>query len=306
MKYYFLLQFRRLIRMISDYKINPFLGLIVGSLLFIWISDILFRKIIYPQYVYTGLSFLLIHSLDDQARNDFLKSIFLKKKYIRARLIENLIAAAPFFLFLLFKEKYLPAFTLLVLSSLLSFLNKVGKPAFVVPSPFSKRPFEFSIGFRRTFWLLIPVLAITAISIFYSNVNLGIFCLICLFLIIITYYSGQEPVFYVWIYAKSPRSFLKEKITTAMRYSFLSSLLIAVPLICFNPAQSFQVAVILIIGLLDVLLIVVAVYSNFPVKLNLLQNIQIAMAIFFPPLLLYVVPNLYAQAIRRLNPYLKC
>jgi hypothetical protein len=197
------------------------------------------------------------------------------------------------------------AIAVLMIGSLLSLFNKVGKPAFIIPSPFSKRPFEFTTGFRRTYWLFVILLTITLISIYYHNLNLGIFCLICLFMIFMTFYTGREPIFYVWIHADSPKLFLRKKLKTALLYSFLSSLVIAVPLICFNPANIYIIVTILAIGLLDILLIVIAVYSNYPVQLNLIQNIQIAMAIAFPPFLLYAIPNLYSQAIRRLNVFLK-
>jgi hypothetical protein len=305
MKEYFNLQFKRQIRIIRDFGLNPYVGFVVGPAIFIWISFILFKKVSFPQYFYSFICLVLVSTLGDKSRNEFLKTIFTRKKYICARLVENLIFALPFFIFLLAKKQYAIGFAMIILSLFISLFNNGTKSGFVIPSPFSKRPFEFTIGFRRTFWLLAIIFALTVISIIYSNFNLGIFCLLGLFLVCLTYYTGQEPVFYVWIHAQSPKEFLIKKMKTALYYSFLLSLSIAIPLICFNPANVWIVVIILAIGLLDMVLIVVGIYSNYPVRLNLIQNIQLGIAILFPPFLLYAIPNLYTQSIRRLNVILK-
>jgi len=305
MNYYFRLQFRRAIRAITGLGINPFLGLIIASGVFIWMSIIVFKKVNYPQYFYSFLSLVFINTLGNKSRNDFLKIAFFRKNYFFIRVFENLIYSTPFILFLIYKGQYLIALITIVISSLLSLITFLGKSALVIPTPFSRRPYEFPIGFRRTYLLLIILIIISFISIFEHNFNLGIVCLFGMFLVCLTYYSEQEPVFYVWIYARSPQVFLREKIKTALYFSFLLSLFIAIPLICFNTPNTYQVALVIVIGLLDLVLMVVGIYSNYPARLNLIQNIQIASAIVFPPFLLFVIPNLYAQAIRRLNVILK-
>jgi hypothetical protein len=304
MKEYFTLQFRRALRIIRDFGINPWLGFVVGAFVFFYMSLIIFQKISYPQYFYSFLSLIFIFPLGDKSRNEFLKIIFTRKKYFYTRLIENLISVTPFFFFLLFKAQYTTGFIAILLSALLSLFNMAGRASFVIPSPFSKRPFEFTTGFRRTWWLLFILLIITVISIVNRNFNLGMFCLICEFLVFTTYYPGQEPIFYVWIYAATPEKFLKEKIRTALKYSFLTSLFIAVPISYFFPAHILLVALTMLIGLLFVVLIVVGIYSNYPVHLRPTQIFLILLAIAFPPFLLYVIPNLYLQSVRRLNPYL--
>jgi len=292
-------------RAITGFGINPFLGLTIGTGIFIWMSIIVFKKVNYPQYFYSFLSLVVITTLGNKSRNDFLKITFFRKKYFFLRIFENLFYSIPFLFFLAYKGEYLVALITIVMSSLLSLITFSGKSSFVIPTPFSKRPYEFPIGFRRTYLLLIILIIISFISIFEHNFNLGIVCLFGMFLVCITYYSEQEPVFYVWIYARSPQIFLREKIKTALYFSFLLSLFIAIPLICFNTPYTYQVALVIVIGLLDMVLIVVGIYSNYPARLNIIQNIQIITAIVFPPLLLFAIPNLYSQAIRRLNVFLK-
>jgi hypothetical protein len=292
-------------RAITGFGVNPFLGLTIGTGIFIWMSIIVFKKVNYPQYFYSFLSLVVITTLSNKSRNDFLKIIFFRKKYFIIRIFENLIYSTPFLFFLVYRGEYLVALITIVMNSLLSLFTFSGKSALVIPTPFSKRPYEFPIGFRRTYLLLIILIIISFISIFEHNFNLGMVCLFGMFLVCVTYYSEQEPVFYVWIFAQSTQVFLREKIKTALYFSFLLSLFIAIPLICFNTPYTYQVALVLAIGLLDMVLIVVGIYSNYPARLNIIQNIQIITAIVFPPLLLFAIPNLYAQAIRRLNVFLK-
>jgi hypothetical protein len=305
MKEYFQLQFRRQIRIIRDFGANPYFGILVGIAVFIWVSFILFQKVSFPQYFYSFICLVMVSTAGEKSRNEFLKTIFTKKKYHYTRLLENVIFAIPFFIFLLYKNQPWIASATIVLSGISSFFNNRTKSSFVIPSPFSKRPFEFTIGFRRTFWLLVIILTLTVISIVYSNFNLGIFCLLGLYLVCVTYYSGQEPVFYVWIHSKTPKEFLNDKIRTGLRYSSLMSLFIVIPLAVFNPVNFWLILLIILIGQLDMILIVAGIYSNYPARLNLIQNIQIGVGILFPPFLLYAIPNLYTQSVRRLNVILK-
>ena len=302
---YFTLQFRRQVRSFRELKINPVAGLLIGALVFIWISYLIFKKVLYPSYFYCLLSLFLTSSLAERSRNEFLKNIFFRDQFVLLRIFENIICSSPFFIYLLFMRHWMIAITLMLLSAGLALFNRMVFPSLVIPSPFSKRPFEFTTGFRKTYRLVFILIIVSIISILYHNVNLGIVCLIGLFLVCTTYYTGREPVFYVWIHAQSPKRFLKEKMKTGLLYGFLFSLCISIPIICFNPDHVGLILLITGIGLLDILLMVAGVYANFPAPLNLLQNIKIGFAIVCPPLLLYVIPDLYFQSVKRLNELLK-
>ncbi|MBK7030860.1 MAG: hypothetical protein IPH45_17355 [Bacteroidales bacterium] len=56
-----------------------------------------------------------------------------------------------------------------------SFTTHNSRWNFTIPTPFSKHPFEFAVGFRKTFlaWLFAYFLTIMAISV--GNFNLGVF-----------------------------------------------------------------------------------------------------------------------------------
>ncbi len=305
MKEYFQLQCRRQMRILRDLGVNPFFGILIGVGVFIWVSFILFKKVFYPQYFYSFICLVMVTTTGEKSRNEFLQSIFTKSNYRITRVLENVIFAMPFSIFLLYKNQPLIALATLLLSSFFSLFNNGRRTSLVIPSPFSQTPFEFTIGFRRTFWLLAILFTLTIISIIYKNFNLGIFCLLGLYLLCMTYYSGQEPVFYVWIFSQTPKEYLKRKIKTAARYSFVLSLFIAVPLGIFNPADIWIILLVMLVGQLYMIMIVTGIYSNYPARLNLIQNIQLGICVLFPPFLLYVIPNLYTQSVRRLNAILK-
>ena len=189
---------------------------------------------------------------------------------------------------------------------MLSLFNKAGLKGFQIPSPFSQKPYEFTIGFRRNYLFILAIYCLAFISIYYHNFYLAILSLLSIFCLCMTFYSEQDPIYYVWIHAQSSKVFLKNKIKTALLYSFSLSLFVLLPLICF---YSFRIVILLltmIIGLLYVALRILAVYVNFPVKKTISQNCQFYFGILIPPLLLFVIPNMYYQAIRRLKECLKC
>jgi hypothetical protein len=152
MNYYFKLKFRRAMRAITGFGVNPFLGLTIGTGIFIWMSIIVFKKVNYPQYFYSFLSLVVITTLSNKSRNDFLKITFFRKKYFIIRIFENLIYSIPFLFFLAYKGEYLVALITIVMSSLFSLITFSGKSALVIPTPFSKRPYEFSIGFTINYF----------------------------------------------------------------------------------------------------------------------------------------------------------
>ncbi len=195
---------------------------------------------------------------------------------------------------------------ILVLSGLISLLNSVRWIKFQIPSPFSKRPYEFTIGFRRFYLFIFGIYSLTFISIYYNNLNLGLFSLILIYLLCLTFYSHLDPIFYVWIHAQSPNVFLMNKIKTALIYSFCLSLLIVLPLTYFYKNEIQVILITLVVGIFYLIAGVFAVYVNYPKRMTLSQQLQLCFGILFPPILILVILNFYSQATNRLKPYLKC
>jgi hypothetical protein len=305
MKYYFELQCKRVLRMINDLGVNPYVGVVLGAVIFLFMSIIFFKKVAYPQYIYSILALVFIIPLGNNSRNEFLKGTFFKRSYFYIRLLENIISAFPFCLYLSIQRQYQLAILVFAAASLLSLFNKINRPNIVVPSPFSRRPYEFTTGFRRTYVLFLLIFTLTIISIFYKNFNLGIFSLLVLYLVCSSFYSVNDPIFYVWVHAQSPKNFLLQKIKTGLFYSLYLSLIVAIPLFIIWPGKSLWISIVMLIGFLYLVLIILSVFVNYPAPSTVSQKIQVAISMVCPPLLILVIPNLYFQALRRLNVYLK-
>lgn len=305
MNYYFKLQHWRLKRELTGLGMNPWVGYGFFLISFIGISELIFKKLSYSSYLYLFVALLMISSLGGEVRNQFLKSVFPPAGYRKIRLAENILCALPFSIFLGFKQNYAISVLTLILSGVLSFYNKAGRPGFRIPSPFSKNPYEFTIGFRRTYLLFLAIFTVALISVYYHNFNLGIFCLLSVFLVCLTFYPDMELIYYVWIHAQSPKMFLRNKIKTALLDSFFLSLIVSVPLTFFNPSRLGIILLAIVIGLLNMVSGVLAAYVNFPMQKTVSQSFQFICALLFPPLLIGVIPNFYFQAVNRLKVYLK-
>jgi hypothetical protein len=305
MAVYFRLQYKRLIRILKDLGINPYIGIIFGALIFILLSNVLFKRVTYFQYVYIVIALIAGLQLGKTARNEFLKNIYTTGNYLKLRLLENLALTSPFVLFLMCKSFYTCALAAICLSLLVSLCNKMGRSTFVIPSPFFRRPFEFTIGFRKYYWILIIIYAVTLIALSVGNFNLAIFAYLSTLLVCMSFYSGAEPLFYVWMHSQNPTVFLKNKLKTAMLYSLYISFPIGVSLICFFPLKAWIIILVTLCGFLYVLLGVVAKYSNYPNQTNLLQILTMSIGMVLPPFLLLLIPYFFLTSAKKLNTYLK-
>lgn len=305
MRIYFGLQFKRFVRGLKDFGIHPYLGIFLMALAFVLVSMLLFNRISYAAYFYPVLALLWVYSLGNVKRNEFLKSIFTVGRYRKVRLLENVVLCVPFFLFLLVKRQYVPGLALLLCSGLCSFYNKAGLSGFVVPSPFSKNPFEFTVGFRKMIWLLLLLYVVVGIALWVDNFNLGMVALVGVVLVCVGFYAQPEPAFYVWIHAQSPGGFLKRKMRTAVFYGLCLCLPLAVALAVVYISHAWILLLIVVVGMLYVVLSVVSKYVVYPEQMDLLQLIKMVMGIVVPPLMLVLIPHFYMRSIKKLNAYLK-
>lgn len=123
MKEYFLLQFKMSNRKLSAFGLPPFLAYILINIGFIGLSVYLFSKFEFAVYVYLLLAISLLTKLTNIKRNEFLKSCFNKKSYIKLRVLENLLIILPFTIFLIYQKSIVFIPMLMVLASLLAFVN---------------------------------------------------------------------------------------------------------------------------------------------------------------------------------------
>ena len=305
MKYYFHLQYKMINRSFIEYGMPVILGYLILICAFIFGSKTLFEKVDYASYAYLLLYLTLVLKLSDVSRNKFLKYCFKSSDYKSIRIIENILIALPFIGFLIYLKdfQFIPAF--LIIGIILGFINLKSGYNVTIPTPFSKQPFEFTIGFRNTFYIFLISLFITFKAIEVSNLNLGIASIISVFVIVFSYYSIPEPSFFVWNYNLNPKMFLIQKIKTSIIYISYLTLPITIVLGIYFYENFITILSFVFVGYVFLITIILAKYAAYPDKMNIIQGVLIAFSIYFPPMLVFVIPYFYFQSLKQLKPLLK-
>ncbi len=303
-KYYFSLQLVILSRKLKAFGLAPFLGLILIPIFFVLISSILFMKLAFCEYIYPAIAIGLVMQNDQKAKDQFIKFNCTKKDYRLIRLFEHLCIAIPFVTFLLFKQYYLSAGLLATITIFLSQVKISLSNQRYLPTPFSKTPFEFTIGFRRTFLLQIALYFILFMAVQVDNFNLGLFTLACAYFISLSYYALIEPGYYVSIFKDTPRSFLIRKLKTGILHVSLLAMPIVFILILFYSQHYFPICFVMLIGTILLAITILTKYSSFPDSMSVGDSILLVFSIVFPPLLLFTLPKLYKKSIQKLKPLL--
>lgn len=304
MRFYFVIQYKRIIRILKEAGLNPFLAFCGIAIVFVLISEGFFHNVKYAKYIYPFFFLTFINSFGSIERNEFSKNIFSVADYKKIRLLENCIISIPFFIFLVYKQEYIIAFSSFLIGAILSFFNKVNTFSFAIPTPFYKQPFEFIVGFRRTFWMFILGYILTCIAISVDNFNLGIFALIITFLTSMLFYFKPEPIFFVWIYSANSIKFLWKKIKMACLHSTVLSLPIFLLLVLFFPDKAFIVIIFEIIGILFIVMSILGKYVSYPDDINPTVGFTLGLTLFFPPLILLIIPYFYFQSKQNLQSIL--
>lgn len=302
---YFQLQYKIINRSFIEFGLPVFIGYTLILCGFFIGSEKLFEKLDYAKLIYVVIYIGFVLQLSNLDRNQFLKSCFNRNDYLKIRLIENYIIALPFIIYLVYKQLFLDVIWLVFIATLLSFIKFDAVFQKTIPTPFSKKPFEFAIGFRKTFYVFAIVFFVLIKAIDVSNLNLGIFSIVACFAIIFSYYSFPENSYYVWNFGLTPKEFLWNKIRISLQYS--SYLVVPfVAILCFFFFKEFEsILIFTFLGYLFTIAGVLAKYSAYPEKMNVVQGVFLAFSLYFPPLLIVVIPIFYFQAIKNLKIILK-
>ena len=301
MKEYFYLQYLMINRMLRASGINPVLGFLLLLIVFLLVTEFMFQKSEFAKYLVVIASISLQLRLSEKNRSDFLLISFGNYNKTRIRILENLIISIPFITVLIIKNALPEGLLLIAISVIMAVYSYRPDFNYTLKTPFSRRPFEFAVGFRNSFLIFPFTYTLTFISIYVDNLNLGIFTMLLLFFTTFSYYLKPEPEYYVWVHADTPRSFLIKKIVTAIKNSSLLTSPIVISLLIFYPANYEIVLLLFLAGQCFLLTIILAKYSVYPVEINLITGILIAMSMYFPPLLLAVVPFFYVRASNKLR-----
>ena len=292
-------------RRFKDKGFEPLLAYIILTFGFFGLSIYLFNKTEFAEYIYLLSALTFIGKLSEIRRAEFLKICFGDIELKIIRIAENLICSIPFLAFLLYKQLFVFASLLLILTVILALVNFRTTLNVIIWTPFSKRPFEFTTGFRNTFYLFFVAYVLTFFAVSVNNFNLGVFAMLLVFATTLSYYSKPENEYYVWAYNRNPRRFLFSKIKTAMFYSSLLAFPIALALSFFFYQFIGLLLLFIIAGWAFLTAIIVTKYSSYPDEMNIPQGILLAICLWFPPILIILIPYLFRKSENQLSNLLK-
>lgn len=304
MKDYFYLQFAMTNRKIKEAGVNPLLGYLLGIAAFVLLSEYILHTTEFAKYIVILTCLSLQLKLSGKNRTDFLLSTFGDKTKKQIRIFENMFVSVPFVSMLIYKNSLPEAGILFGCSLILATFSFHSHFNFTIPTPFSKRPFEFSVGFRNTFFIFPIAYALTIVAINFNNLNLGLFSMLLILITSLSYYTKPEHEYYVWIHAETPGTFLKNKILNASKNAALLVAPIPISLLLFYSAEFKLILLFFFVGLLFLWTIILSKYSVYPGEMNLPEGIFVAFSLYFPPLLLAIVPFLYFKSINKLKSIL--
>lgn len=305
MKGYFQLQYKMTNRKFKDAGIAPLLAYVLLALVFVGLSLYLFHYTPLAPYIYILFALMLIGGLSDTPRTEFIKQCFGDAVLKKIRIAENLLCAFPFLLLLLYQQQFVAALLLLLLVVALALIHFRTSWQFTIWTPFSKKPFEFMVGFRNNFYWVLGTYALIPIAIGVNNFNLGAFALLLLFIGMLGYYIKPENEYYIWIFQQKPTAFLWAKIKTAWLFASLLALPIVLALALAFPQQVGITLLLLLVGGAFLTSMIVGKYAAYPDPLNIIQGITLALCILFPPLLLILTPYFFKKSEIRLSGILQ-
>ena len=292
-------------RRFKDTGFEPLFAYLILTVGFVGLSIYLFHKTEFAEYIYVLSALTLIGKLSETRRTEFLKICFGDTKLKKIRVTENLICSLPFLIFLLYKQLFLSALLLFVLTTILALVNFRTTLNFTLWTPFSQRPFEFTTGFRNTFYLFFVAYSLTVIAVSVNNFNLGVFAMLLVFATTLSYYTKPENEYYVWTYNVNSREFLFSKIKTAILFSTSLALPIAIVIAIFYPQNIGILSLFFLVGWAFLISVIVSKYSAYPDEMNITQGILLALCIWFPPILVVLIPYLFKKSENRLSILLK-
>ena len=294
-------------RKLSD-EFCPIVGYILAVLLiflFFGASIFLFHITGFAPYIYVLVSLYYTSKLSEIRRNDFLKIHFGNKRYRKVRILENLIIALPFIIFLIYKQQFYQTIFLVTITVLIAFFNMKTSYQVTIPTPFYKKPFEFTAGFRNTFFLFFIAYGLAIIAVTVDNFNLGVFSLMLIFLTVLVYYLKPENEYFVWSYSHTPKRFLFKKIGIAFLFTFYLCSPVLILLSIFYFENLGVLLLFSLLGYLYLIMLVLAKYSAYPNEMDLVQAIIITFCFTFPPFLIIAIPFFAGKSVNKLKVFLK-
>lgn len=313
-RHYFAWQLKLFSRSIRHFGLPPAVGYGLLAVVVVALPMWLLPTKPYLSWLYAAVGLFAMNPIRSDGRDEFLKTCYSKRDFILLRTIENVLLTLPFNLVLLIHSEFLLASGLTLVAMLLgvtAFWNRKRPNLPALPTPFSKRPFEFALGFRVGFPLLLFLYYVVAMAVVHDNFNLGIVTLYAIFIVCLCFYPQMEPDYYVWIHKASPKRFLFQKVSTAFLYA---STLIVLPVVALSIVFPKFIGVLLwavLAGFMNLAIVILLKYTEFPQPFHIGDGLLIAACLVCPiipiPFIFLPVPVifiLYDKAQKNLRNYL--
>ena len=123
-------------RDVAGFGIHPIAGFVIILTAFYSFIFYRFTKTAYASYLYILIAMSIVFKYKETNRNELLKFTFTKADYFRIRVLENLLTIVPFIIFLCIKKELNTTFLLIVLSSLMPFINNNKRATLTILTPF--------------------------------------------------------------------------------------------------------------------------------------------------------------------------
>lgn len=302
---YFRLEWLSTIRKIKENGYPLILMILLYILFFVFASYSIFKIFYFPQYIYIGGLLYILGVRVNLDKILFLRHLYGKKVSLIIRIIENSLITIPFALVLIYYGFFLEVMISFFFTVIVSFCTTGLFDKKIVPTPFYNFPFEFQIGYRKYFIVVIILYLVILLVTPEIKHEVGTVAFLGLFAIISTFYSSNiEDSTYLIINKRSPHQFLLGKLITSF---FLTNLVVIPMLLLLIAFESFDinhVAYLYLSGLLFVILVILAKYSVFPKEISLSEGTIIAVSILILPIFLLTFPRFYLKAKRNLKQFL--
>lgn len=291
-------------RRLCEAGYKPVFGFLLLAIAFGVLCCVVYAKIKFAPFLMVASALILGSKLSSKSRNDLLKLSFGDSEFRKVRFIENTLISIPFVIVLLISQDFVLAFITLVINGIQSIKTQTSVIQFTLPTPFGKKPFEFPAGFRRSIVPFILIILLTIYGYVIGNFNLIVFSMLLIFMLAISFHLRAEDPFFVWIHKFTPSFFLLRKIATAWFFTSILVVPFVLALLFIYPKEVDVILIFAGIGFVYLATAILAKYASYPNEFSFENTIMIGASIFFPPLLLVLIPIFFVTAKNRLTPFL--
>lgn len=303
MKFYYRLQFLSLKRSLEEAGL-PIAA--AGVLLVLGYGALFYAAKQSPTFVSLLLLFvqysMLLH-LGNKDRIDFLKHLFPRRHYAGMLLFENVLITLPLVLIAVYSSVWLAVLGLLILPLLYYKLSAWHIVGASMPTPFSQKPFEFMILFRRWWVVLLLLHLLMAIALYIGNENLSYVLFFVQIMLSLQAYDVLEDELLVWNYSLSPQAFLWHKVKRGILHSLLLNAPMLAALLIAYPNHVLIIGLILLVGLLLLWLSILIKYSSYPRRPGLGEIVIIISAVVTLILIPYLYYYFSKKSVQHLQKY---